>query len=378
MEREIGLYIHIPFCMSKCYYCDFNSGIYSKEIISEYFTQLYNELLNYSKKYSKIKIKSIYIGGGTPSFVDIRYIESIVHNISKYFQINNNAEISIETNPGTLNREKLIKYRNLGINRISIGLQVWQNKLLKVLGRSHTNLDFTKSIENIIDVGFKNFNVDIMFGIPTQNLEDVNETLQNVVKFSPTHLSCYSLKVEENTKLDKMIKSNSLNQISDSLDREMYYMIIDFLKDHSYFQYEISNFSKKDYECKHNLLYWESEEYIGVGVSASSYFNKERYTNISSLKDYIYKISNNQDVTSEREIIDLKEEIKEKIILSLRMNKGLNITEFNQKFETDFINTYQNKIRKLVNNNLIILDKNFIRLTNKGFDLANQVFVEFI
>ncbi|HHV97941.1 MAG TPA: oxygen-independent coproporphyrinogen III oxidase [Clostridiaceae bacterium] len=378
--KELGLYIHIPFCKSKCYYCDFNSYASKNDIIPEYCEALEKEIEYYDNivNKNKYRVKSIYIGGGTPSYLPSEYITKVLKKCRKVFDVEENAEITIEANPGTLSQEKLVEYKDSGINRLSIGLQAWQDRLLVELGRVHTCEEFVENLLAAKKVGFNNINVDLIFGLPGQSLKDWFETLDNVTKMRITHLSCYSLKVEEGTALDKKIRNGEVEYPDEDIDREMYHSTIATLKNKGFIHYEISNFSKPGFESRHNLIYWNLEPYIGIGAGAHSYFERTRYNNEEVPERYISQISNGRIPKKNIEVLALQDNISEYMILGLRLTKGIRIDEFNQKFEKDLFDLYGKKIENLIKRGLISIQNGYLKLTDIGLDLANQVFVEFI
>lgn len=354
-----SIYVHIPFCKQKCLYCDFNSFDDKEELIEKYFEALIKEIREY--KLNK-GLKTIYIGGGTPSFPNEKYIERILKELPKA------KEITLELNPGTIDESKLLKYKEIGINRLSIGLQAIQNDILKEIGRIHTLKEFEDAFYLARKVGFDNINVDLMHGLPKQKVEDFKESVNYIVRLNPEHISCYSL-----------ILHNDIfeNLPSDEEEREMYYYAKEQLKKNGYEHYEISNFAKKGKKSNHNLVYWNQEEYIGVGAGASSYVDGKRYTNISCLEEYIKRINNKESVNIIEEVQNENEKLKEYIILQLRLINGLNIEKTNKKFGIDIIKKFEKQIEKLKQMNLLKVDKN-IYLTDKGLDLANIVWEEFI
>lgn len=359
-----SIYVHIPFCKQKCLYCDFNSFQNKENIIDEYMKALYKECAKFS---FDEKIKTIYIGGGTPSFIDSKYIVKLLEILPKA------EEITIEMNPCTVTEEKLRDYKNAGINRISMGLQTANNVILKEIGRVHTFEEFQKAYNLVKKVEFKNVNVDLMFGLPTQTLKDVEESLKYLKEINPTHISCYSLIVHENI---------FENLPSDEEEREMYYLTKRMLKEAGYEQYEISNFSRKGYESKHNLAYWNQEEYIGLGAGASSYYKGERYINECNIEKYISKINDNEEIRNIEEVETKESKLREYIILRLRLTEGICIEEGNARFEVKIQELFENEIAKLQKLELVemnlVNNKTYMKLTEKGMDLANQVWEEFI
>lgn len=380
--KELGIYIHIPFCRQKCYYCDFTS--YSNKIgkVEEYIKCLQKEIQIESVKYKEedYEVTTIYIGGGTPSFIEACYIENIINTIKTNYKLNKNLEITIEMNPGTVDREKIKRYKEAGINRISIGLQTTNDNLLKQIGRIHTYEEFTNCYELAKEVGFNNINVDLMLGLPNQTLENLKESLEEIIKLNPNHISLYSLILEENTKLEKMVNEKILSLPSEDLERKMYWETKKILEINGYNHYEISNFAKKGYESKHNLNCWGQKEYLGFGVAAHSYINKKRYCNTNSIEEYIKNIKND-DILNNRTICEIQnklEEQKEYMLLGLRKIEGIDIQEFKNKFIDNPIYIFHKELEKLVNEKLIEIDLNKIKLTSRGLDFANLVWEEFV
>ena len=263
------IYIHIPFCDSKCFYCNFCSSIYSEKIKEKYFLKLVEEIkLNKNKN---ANISSIYIGGGTPSSIDQKYIKKIIKQINKNFNVLKNAEITIEANPCSISENKLLQYKKLGINRISFGVQSLNNKCLKIIGRTHTKKQAINAIKLAKKCGFSNINTDVLIGIPNQNYYKLKNTIKRLIKLKVQHISCYMLINEKGTKLTNLINNKKVKIISEDKCVKYYNNIFKYLKKYGYNRYEISNFAKKNYECKHNIGYWQLKEYYGFGLSAHSY-----------------------------------------------------------------------------------------------------------
>lgn len=378
IKDKIGLYIHIPFCKAKCNYCDFNSYAGCEKNIPGYFEALGREIMLYKDKLKGYCIKTIFIGGGTPSYVEPKYISQVLNEIRNHFYIEDNAEITIETNPGTLSENKLSAYLDAGINRLSIGLQAWKNSILKELGRIHTIEEFTENYNAARKAGFNNINIDLIFGIPGQSQRDWEETLNNILILSPEHLSCYSLKIEEGTVFGERLQNGSIIPLEDEDDREMYHYCVEILKKHGYIHYEISNFAKAGFLCRHNLVYWKEESYVGLGAGAHSFFEGERYSNLCSMDEYIFNIMNSLSIVENVETIDENEQIAEFMILGLRLMDGISINEFKERFNKDIFDQFGDKISGLTGRDLLIIDGDRIKLSGNGMDLANQVYMEFI
>lgn len=355
-----SLYIHIPFCKSKCKYCDFLS-FPNTEYINAYKKALLNEINAFDCE----SVKSIFIGGGTPSIIDSSIIAEIMEVTGK-FNIEKNAEITIETNPGTLTEEKLKTYRESGINRISMGLQAWQNSLLKTLGRIHTRESFLKNYELACKY-FNNINIDLMFSLPDQSYEMWLETLENVTALNPQHISAYSLIVEEGTPFYDM----ELNLPDEETDRKMYHSAIKFLAEKGYNQYEISNFAKEGFESAHNTVYWQRGNYKGFGLGAASLINNVRYKNTENMTDYIKGIT-----ITENEYLTKSDQMAEFMFLGLRMTKGVSISKFKKEFNENILLKYKSVIDKY--SNYIIVEGDNLRLTTEGIDISNIIFSEMI
>ena len=377
--EELGIYIHIPFCKQKCFYCDFCSFANKNEMQEKYVETVINEIKNITHK-EKYTVTTIYLGGGTPSILNPEYIKNILQEIKSSFKILDDAEITIEINPGTVNEEKLKKYKEYGINRLSIGLQSANDKILKNIGRIHDYKQFEETFFYARKCGFKNINVDLMIGLPTQAVEDVKQTLEKIIQKNPEHISVYSLIIEEGTIIEKLINENKLQLPDEETERIMYWTVVNELKENGYNQYEISNFSKKTYESKHNTNCWKQKQYIGLGTSAHSYLNKKRYSNTNNIEEYIKNIQENnisKNITIHEEQTE-ESTMNEYMLLGLRMIQGININEFKQKFKIDPTIKYKEILEKLQKENLIQITKTSIKLTKQGIDFGNIVWEEFI
>ena len=379
--EELGIYVHIPFCKRKCSYCDFKSFSNIDEINQKkYVDALIKEIQN-SQNTNKYIVTTIYIGGGTPSFINENYIKDILQAIYKKWEIKNDVEITIEVNPGTITKEKLEAYKNMGINRLSIGLQSTNNYLLNKIGRIHSYEEF---IENYIlarKIGFENINIDLMLALPEQNMEDLMQSVKKVINLNPEHISIYSLILEENTELWKKVKNKEENLVEDDLEREMYWKSKKVFEDAGYIHYEISNYAKPGFESKHNKNCWSQKQYLGFGIAAHSYFNGKRFYNVEDLNKYITNIEKNEfknNIIIEEENRTKEDVAKEYMMLGLRKIEGVSISEFQRKFELNPLFYFRFEISKLQEMDLIEVDLDNIRLTKKGLDLANIVFEEFI
>lgn len=375
-KNKIGIYVHIPFCKKKCDYCDFISYCGKDDLIEKYVDSVKKEIEHVK---IKSKITTIYIGGGTPSYIDSKFIVQILEKI-KEKNVAQDAEITIEVNPGTVTQEKLQDYINCGINRISIGLQTTNDELLKQIGRIHNYEQFLETYKLAKKVGFKNINVDLMLGLPNQRIIDLKESLENVLKLAPKHISVYSLSVEEGTPIANKIENGKLKLPDDELERNMYWYVKNTLELNGYKHYEISNFAKKGYESKHNMNCWNQMEYVGIGTAAHSYRDITRYSNTEDIKEYIKNVQKGEFEKNRiiHEIQKEEDSKKEFMLLGLRKIDGLKISEFKNKFGDNPIYLYRNELKKLSDEKLIIIQDDSIRLSNKGIDLANLVWEEFV
>lgn len=381
--KKLGIYIHIPFCKQKCFYCDFVSYANQDKYFQKYVQALNKEINNFIDN-NEFEVQTIYIGGGTPSLIDAKYIEEILHIFEKRNLLKEVKEVTIEVNPGTVTEEKLRNYKNSGVNRLSIGLQSTEDKILKQIGRIHCYDDFLNTYKMAREVGFKNINVDLMIGLPNQKIIDVKNSLEKIIKLEPeppNHISVYSLIVEENTPIEKMLESGELELPDEELERNMYWYVKNFLELNGYKHYEISNFAKLGNESKHNLDCWNQKEYVGFGVAAHSYIDDVRYGNIGNVEEYI-KNCENGEFGKNKVIDEVENDIfskeKEFMLIGLRKIEGVLIQDFKNKFGENPIFVFKDELKKLVDENLLIVDFDRIKLTNKGLDLANIVWENFV
>ena len=376
--KGISLYIHIPFCVSKCYYCDFSSFVNKNDKIDIYIDSLIKELSLYKDELSHYYIKTIFIGGGTPSSIDPKYIYRILEFINKNYDTSRLNEVTIETNPGTLDKEKIKIYKAGGINRVSMGAQTLDDNLLKIIGRTHKVEDLYKSLQLLRNANINNINIDLMFGLPSQSIEDVMDSLKKVVDLKMEHISYYGLILEEGTYLNKLFKEGKVILPSEDEERLMYHKATEYLIQNGYNHYEISNYSLPKYECKHNLVYWDVLPYLGLGLSSHSNLNNKRFWNISDMNLYINNLNNNKFPIKGEEIISMETEISEFCILGLRKINGINKVDFKKRFNIDIEELYKDIIQKHEKNELIINNSNSIQLTKRGLDLSNLVEVDFL
>ena len=392
--KNTGIYIHIPFCVKKCNYCDFNSGPYSDEVKALYTDALLKELHIKAPFFKDSVIDTVFIGGGTPSILPVQLLGKIFESLRSDYDICENAEITIESNPGTLDLEKLKSYRSFGINRLSIGLQSTVDEELKILGRIHNFNDFLNSYDLARKAGFENINVDLMNSIPDQTYDSFIEGLKRIKELSPEHISVYSLILEEGTPFYDM----KLNLPDEDTDREMVHSIIDVLKD--YRQYEISNYTKTGFECRHNIKYWKRDDYQGFGVSAASLFDNDlRFKNTDDINEYIDFFNKDESILkdhysnvfvsknvnpdsdnifSEFELLSEEDIISEYIILGLRMNEGIDLNLFEKAFNKSLFDLKSDKINLHISEGLLERKGDMIMLTERGRDLGNYVWADFL
>lgn len=375
-KNKISIYIHIPFCESRCHYCDFCSSLLNRENVEKYFSYLEREIKLYESFLREKIIDTVFIGGGTPSSVDEKCIEKILKILSD-FEFSKNPEITIESNPNSLTREKAETYFSSGINRISIGAQSFNDRILKKIGRIHKSEDIFRAVENARSAGFKNINLDLMLALPCQKFFDIEKSLEEIKKLDLPHISYYSLILEENTKLFLEHEKSPLSFPTEDEDRKMYHYVVDELEKIGLKQYEISNFSKKGYECRHNLTYWKLKDYLSFGLSASSNIKNLRYRNFSNFKNYYEALDKGEKPLEFSETLTKTDRTNEFIMMGLRLRSGIDLDEFKERFEEDFVKLYDREIEK--NNRLGLIEKkdNKIYLTEKGKDLSNQVELDF-
>lgn len=374
MKDKISLYIHIPFCIRKCLYCDFPSFSGMESIFDDYVRMLCREIDETYSDYRGMEVKSIFVGGGTPSVLPPALLGRISDKIFSRFDVDSKAEITIETNPGTLDAKKLAEMKSMYFNRLSMGLQAWQDRLLKKLGRIHTADEFETNFLQVRDAGFKNINVDLMFALPAQSLDDWQETLEKVMKLRPEHISAYSLIIEEGTPFFDMFDRGELKETDEDTDRKMYYLAKEMLSDKGYKQYEISNFAKEGFECYHNKVYWRTEEYQGFGLGAHSYSDGVRFHNTYDMKEYL----RGEGLRMDKEFLSLQEKQEEFMFMGLRMNEGVSEAEFLRRFGESMDSAYGDEIKELISEELLVKKDGRLSLTDRGVDISNSVFEKFI
>lgn len=374
--KKLGLYIHIPFCVKKCDYCDFLSAPANKQVQMAYMDTLQKEIKEKAIEYQEWCVDTVFIGGGTPTSVPYETIVSMMDTIKSAFSLTGDCEITMECNPGTVTRDSLKAYMAAGINRLSIGLQSADNELLKQLGRIHTYEQFLETYGWAREAGFKNINVDLMSALPNQSLLQYEDTLKKVIELNVEHVSAYSLIVEEGTPFYKLYEADELLLPDEETERQMYYRTEELLKQAGYERYEISNYAKKGYRCRHNVRYWEREHYLGLGLGASSMIDNVRFKNTDWLDEYLPE--NKYMEKTEVQELSKNECMEEFMFLGLRMTEGISKKEFEKLFDSSLEEIYGNTLDRLKGQELIAEKNERIFLTKYGLDVSNRVFVEFL
>lgn len=375
--KPYSLYIHIPFCISKCAYCDFLSFPSDEKTKQAYIDSLCFELQAYSVVQKK-GIGTIFVGGGTPTSLTGKQLKQIFDTVYEYFYIMNDCEITIEVNPKTLDDEKVKFLKEGPVNRVSIGLQSTFNHHLKTLSRIHSYEDFLDTYKKVKEAGINNINIDLMFGLPNQTFEEWVETLETIVQLEPTHISAYGLIIEEHTSFYQLYHDGELQLPDEEEERRMYYFTESYLRKNGIFQYEISNYSRIGYECRHNLSYWTDVNYIGVGLGASSYILGSRYVNTDDLDLYIKEASNIQHIRKLISEPSRNRRLEESIFLGLRLTKGVNLLWLNKTFNNPLENVFKKPYKKYIKSKCLYVEDGRLKLTPRGLDISNQVFSEFL
>lgn len=391
ISRKIGLYIHIPFCIQKCQYCDFLSFQTGEEEKEQYVEKLLLEMKVRSANFKDCVVDTVFLGGGTPSILTEKQIERIMQEVFADFAVSEDAEITMEMNPKTVNEEKLRVCKENGINRISFGVQSFEDKYLKLLGRVHSVKDFYENYEMARKVGFSNINIDLMSALPGQSLIDVQTTLQRAIELSPEHISFYGLIVEEGTPFyEKYGEENRRREEGEEraedelpgeqLEREMYQCIRDTLTEHGFFHYEISNYGKEGFLCRHNLKYWERKEYLGLGLGAASLIQNTRYTNSNDMGNYLAKDFSKftESMIMEKEVLDEKACMEEFMFLGLRKMEGISKSEFFHEFKRSYEEVYGRVHKELLSKGLLKEVGEYVSLSEKGIDVSNYVMAEYL
>ena len=378
-KQPLGLYIHIPYCIHKCGYCDFNSHPIKKDEMDHYIDALVVEMKHYAKIYTNTNIiKTIFLGGGTPTTLNPFQLERILKECVNEFTIASNAEITIEANPATVGIELMKSIRTMGYNRISIGVQSFDKAELKLLDRAHGPKEIHSTVDCARKAGFDNLSLDLMFAVPNQSLSSWENNLNKALEKNPEHLSTYNLTIEQGTAFSKLQSNGKLIMPDDDHQLELYKKTIERLTKKGFHHYEISNFARRGKECKHNITYWENKNTLGLGAGASSYMNGTRFKNINLPAHYIRQVKEKKIAVEHSETLELRQAMGETIMLGLRLLQGISIHQFEKRFQISFINLFRNIISALKEKELVIIEKDYLRLSQKGLFWADSVTLEFI
>ena len=383
MNNELSLYVHIPFCVRKCLYCDFLSFGDKESLMEDYFKALSKELKESAGDYRDREVKTVFFGGGTPSLPKAEYICDILSDIKENYRLSENAEISLELNPGTASFDKMRSYKGAGFNRLSIGIQSFNDEELKKLGRIHDSATALRTYEDARRAGFDNINIDIMSALPGQSVESYLNTLSRAVKLSPEHISAYSLIIEEGTPFFDM----DLDLPNEEADRDMYHKTAEMLLEHGYHRYEISNYAKDGFECRHNKVYWKRGDYLGVGLGAASLIDNVRFNNTRDLKEYL---TSSDIIKRDTEELSVKAQMEEFMFLGLRLTEGIRTADFKREFGKTVFDVYDEVIDKyllmtfleLCDEDMNITDDKektaYLKLSEQGLDVCNTIMADFL
>lgn len=374
---KISLYIHIPFCAQKCLYCDFPSFARKDHLRKAYIEALNKEIISLREKHNNLEINTIFIGGGTPSVLETHELECLLKEVAK-LNMAKDIEYSMECNPGNLTEEKLEVMKKYGVNRISMGLQAKQDNLLKGLGRIHNYKTFKENFLLAKKVGFNNINVDLMFGLPNQSLNEWEETLREIISLEPAHISAYSLIIEEGTAFYNLYENDKLKLPTEEEERKMYHLAKKILEENGFNQYEISNYAKEGKECRHNLAYWNMDNWIGVGSAAASYINGKRIKNISSVEEYIDSINEKGEAVEEIINNSKNDNMEEFMFMGLRKINGIDENEFKNRFSMNINDVYGEILNKYIDEGLLIRKSGRIFLSEKGIEISNIIMADFL
>ena len=374
---KISLYIHIPFCAQKCLYCDFPSFARKDHLRKAYIEALNKEIISLREKHNNLEINTIFIGGGTPSVLEADELECLLKEVAK-LNMAKDIEYSMECNPGNLTEEKLEVMKKYGVNRISMGLQAKQDNLLKGLGRIHNYKTFKENFLLAKKVGFNNINVDLMFGLPNQRLNEWEETLREIISLEPAHISAYSLIIEEGTAFYNLYENDKLKLPTEEEERKMYHLAKKILEENGFNQYEISNYAKEGKECRHNLAYWNMDNWIGVGSASASYMNGKRIKNISSVEEYINSINEKGEAVEEIINNSKNDNMEEFMFMGLRKINGIDENEFKKRFSMNINDVYGEILNKYIDEGLLIRESGRIFLSEKGIEISNIIMADFL
>lgn len=377
--KKLSIYVHIPFCLSKCSYCNFISFCNKKDKMDDYVQAVCHEIKLRGKEHGKFfDVTSVYIGGGSPSVLKEGQIAKIMTEIKNNFRVLSNCEITIECNPGSVTEKKLLEYKLVGANRISIGGQTLNDNILKILGRGHTAEETKYAIKLAQKVGFENINVDMILALPHQKMSDVKKMVKFLIKKKIQHISAYSLILEPTTPLYRQVKNKQITLPTEDESVEMYNFVFDFLKKKGYNRYEVSNFALPDYESKHNLNYWQMGEYLAFGLAGHSFLNNTRFANTEKLEEYIESIKEEKLPIVSKEKITASQRKDETIMLALRTSEGLNLKEFDNAFHCNLLTDKKKEIEFLTQHNFISVKRGYLRVNDNAFYVLNSIIAKLV
>ncbi len=374
-----GMYLHIPFCHQICFYCDFNKVFFKDQPVDAYIESMGKELALWKQQGAlDVPLETVFLGGGTPTALEPAQLERLLELIHQYVPMSDNVEWSSEANPDELTREKMEVLFKGGVNRLSMGVQTFDQDLLKRLGRTHANEDVLRAVETAREVGFTNISFDLMYGLPGQTMAQWDETLERAFAFGMPHFSAYSLIIEPKTVFYNLMVKGKLNTVTEDLEGDMYERLMDEMEKHGLHQYEISNFAKPGHESRHNLLYWDNEEYIGVGAGAHGYVHGVRYSNHGPLKKYMEPLESGQRPVLDATTVSVKAQMEEEMFLGLRKTAGVDMAHFNQKFGAPLEQVYGEILQSEKAKGNLAVEYGRVKLTQKGRFVGNEVFEQFL
>ncbi|HEL0618717.1 coproporphyrinogen III oxidase [Streptococcus equi subsp. zooepidemicus] len=372
-KKPTSAYVHIPFCTQICYYCDFSKVFIKNQPVDAYLEALIKEFESYQIN----SLKTLYIGGGTPTAITAKQLDYLLSHLQQHLQLDQLEEFTIEANPGDLTEDKIAVLRQSAVNRISLGVQTFNDKQLKQIGRSHTEAQIYTTIASLKEAGFQNMSIDLIYALPGQTIQQVKENVAKALALDIPHLSLYSLILEHHTVFMNKMRRGKLQLPTEDLEAEMFEYIISEMEANGFEHYEISNFTKPGFESRHNLMYWNNDEYFGCGAGASGYLNGIRYRNRIPIQHYLKAVADGNARLSE-EVLTKEEMMEEELFLGLRKKSGVSVSRFQEKFGLSFESRYGPVVRELQNQGLLVEDKDFIRMTKKGLFLGDSVAEKFI
>jgi len=371
LNNSVGLYIHIPYCARKCTYCDFVSYSDKCETIGSYIRALTREIKSYEKM--NINVKTVFFGGGTPSFIDSKHIEHLLDNIRKVFNVSDDAEISLECNPGTADIEKLRAYRDMGINRLSVGVQSFNDNVLSLLGRIHNSLQARSILDMARNAGFENINADLMLGTPGQTVAIAREDIKAAVSSGVSHISAYSLILEDGTPLKNAVNNGTISIPDAEKEYEISSAVSQYLADNGFQRYEVSNYAREGFECRHNMIYWDCEDYIGLGLAAHSCYGGERFSNTDDLDKYI-----KGEYLDDKYVLTPTDRFEEYVMLSLRTVKGMSVKKLLALADKAGKNDVDNKIYQMLDKGLLVINGGFVSASSRGLEILNKLILDLV